>query len=76
MHLLPRDSTAGANDLSSDLNQDARLAILRQTDAGIPTRMALFASVLGVAHKVRPSLREADWHRPKYIGPNDASFYS
>ncbi|MCW5220734.1 aspartate carbamoyltransferase [Verminephrobacter aporrectodeae subsp. tuberculatae] len=76
MHPLPRDSTAGANDLSNDLDQDVRLAIFRQTDAGIPTRMALFASVLGVAHQVGSSLRDADWYRPKYIGPNDAPFYS
>lgn len=76
MHPLPRDSTASANDLSTDLNDDARLAIFRQTDAGIPTRMALFASVLGVADKVQASLRDANWYRPKYIGPKDATFYA
>jgi aspartate carbamoyltransferase catalytic subunit len=75
MHPLPRDSAAGANDLSTDLDSDDRLAIFRQTDAGIPTRMALFASVLGVADRVRDSLRDAQWYRPEYIGPRDASFY-
>ncbi|WP_374672599.1 aspartate carbamoyltransferase [Acidovorax temperans] len=76
MHPLPRDSRAGANDLSDDLNQDERLAIFRQTDAGIPIRMALFASVLGVDHLIPSALRDATWYRPKYIGPNDASFYT
>ena len=76
MHPLPRDSRAGANDLSDDLNQDARLAIFRQTDAGIRIRMALFASVLGVDHLITPALRDATWYRPKYIGPNDPSFYT
>jgi aspartate carbamoyltransferase catalytic subunit len=75
MHPLPRDSAASANDLSTDLDRDARLAIFRQTDSGIPTRMALFASVLGVADKVTGSLREAGWFRSTYIGPHDAPFY-
>ncbi|MER5637861.1 aspartate carbamoyltransferase [Kitasatospora sp. NPDC002227] len=75
MHPLPRDSRPGANDLSADLNQDPRLAIFRQTDAGIPARMALFASVLGVADEIRGSLREARWYRPSFTGPDDAPFY-
>src|SRR3546814_3870858 len=49
MHPLPRDSRPGANDLSTDLNDDPRLAIFRQTDNGIPIRMAIFAEI-GRAH--------------------------
>ncbi len=75
MHPLPRDSSEGANDLSTDLNRDARLAIFRQTDAGIPIRMALFASILGVSDRVPSSLSKAGWYRPTYIGPDDAPFY-
>jgi aspartate carbamoyltransferase catalytic subunit len=75
MHPLPRDSRTGANDLSTDLNRDPRLAIFRQTDAGIPVRMALFASVLGVADQVPHTLRKATWYRPDYVGPDDAPFY-
>lgn len=41
MHPLPRDGRPGANDLSTDLNHDPRLAIFRQTDNGIPVRMAI-----------------------------------
>lgn len=75
MHPLPRDSRPGSNDLSTDLNRDSRLAIFRQTDAGIPARMALFASVLGVEDEVRRSLRPAGWYRPRYTRPDDAAFY-
>ena len=53
MHPLPRDSRPGANDLSVDLNHDPRLAIFRQTDNGIPVRMAIFAVLLGVEGLVR-----------------------
>jgi aspartate carbamoyltransferase catalytic subunit len=76
MHPLPRDSRDGANDLSNDLNGDPRLAIFRQTDAGIPTRMALFASVLGVADQVEASLRPTSWYRPVWTRPDDAAFYA
>jgi aspartate carbamoyltransferase catalytic subunit len=75
MHPLPRDGRAGANDLSTDLDGDPRLAIFRQTDAGIPTRMALFASVLGVADQVEASLRPTFWYRPASTRPDDAPFY-
>ncbi|MBT2399358.1 aspartate carbamoyltransferase [Streptomyces sp. ISL-100] len=75
MHPLPRDGRPGSNDLATDLNDDPRLAIFRQTDAGIPMRMALFASVLGVADAVRGSLSPATWYRPDYTGPEDAPFY-
>ena len=75
MHPLPRDSRPGANDLSDDLNGDPRLAIFRQSDAGIPVRMAIFATVLGVGELVFKDMRDACWRSPKYIGPDDASFY-
>ena len=76
MHPLPRDSRAEANDLSTDLNHDSRLAIFRQADNGIPVRMAIFAVLLGVEHLVERSLRDTTWHHPCYIGVDDAPFYS
>jgi aspartate carbamoyltransferase catalytic subunit len=75
LHPLPRDSTPGANDLSSDLDRDSRLAIFRQTDAGIPIRMAIFAILLGVDHLVARSLRDATWTSPPRLGPQDAAFH-
>ena len=75
MHPLPRDSRQGANDLSDDLDQDYRLAVFRQTDSGIPTRMALFAAVMGVIDGIEGTFRKAGWYRPEHIGPNDAPFY-
>ena len=75
LHPLPRDSTPGANDLSSDLDRDSRLAIFRQTDAGIPVRMAIFAILLGVDHLVGRSLRDAPWTSPARLGPTDAAFH-
>ena len=66
MHPLPRDSRPGANDLSTDLNHDSRLAIFRQTDNGIPVRMAIFAVLLGVETLVQHSMRRLPvvglWH--------------
>jgi len=73
MHPLPRDSTPGANDLANDLDRDPRLAIFRQTDAGIPVRMAIFAVLLGVDHLVPASLRDARWISPARLGPRDVS---
>ncbi|RKP51952.1 aspartate carbamoyltransferase [Pararobbsia silviterrae] len=74
MHPLPRDSRPGANDLSTDLNHDPRLAIFRQTDNGIPVRMALFAVLLGVESQVQHSMRDATWRHPAFLGPDDAIF--
>ena len=71
MHPLPRDSRAGANDLSVDLNHDPRLAIFRQTDNGIPIRMAIFSVLLGVEGLVEQSLRPVSWRPPARIGPDD-----
>jgi len=75
MHPLPRDSREGAHDLSVDLNDDARLAIFRQTDNGIPVRMAIFAVLLGVEHQVQHSLRDVTWSPPTHVGPHDAVFH-
>ncbi|GAB7536187.1 aspartate carbamoyltransferase [Burkholderia sp. 22PA0099] len=75
MHPLPRDSRPGANDLSTDLNRDPRLAIFRQTDNGIPVRMAIFAVLLGVDHLVQHSMRDATWRAPVHLGPEDAVFH-
>jgi aspartate carbamoyltransferase catalytic subunit len=75
MHPLPRDGRPGSHDLSVDLNNDPRLAIFRQTDNGIPVRMALFASLLGVAGQVANSLRDTTWKVPRFIGPDDALFH-
>jgi len=72
MHPLPRDSRPGSNDLSVDLNRDPRLAIFRQTDNGIPVRMAIFAVLLDVDHHIETSMREARWVSPKRIAPNDS----
>jgi aspartate carbamoyltransferase catalytic subunit len=76
MHPLPRDSRPGANDLSTDLNNDPRLAIFRQTDNGIPVRMAIFAVLLGVENQIQHSLRDATWRSPQYVGPYDAPFHT
>lgn len=75
MHPLPRDSREGANDLSTDLNHDPRLAIFRQTDNGIPVRMAIFAVLLGVEELVQHSLRDVTWSPPSHIGPDDSVFH-
>lgn len=75
MHPLPRDSREGANDLSVDLNDDPRLAIFRQTDNGIPVRMAIFAVLLGVEGLVQHSLRDVTWSPPSHVGPDDSIFH-
>jgi aspartate carbamoyltransferase catalytic subunit len=75
MHPLPRDGSPGANDLSTDLDGDPRLAIFRQTDNGIPVRMAVFAVLLGVQGLIARNLRDATWISPHRIGPGDAEFH-
>ncbi|MEH1030729.1 aspartate carbamoyltransferase [Micromonospora profundi] len=71
MHPLPRDSRGGASELADDLNSRPELAIFRQTDNGIPVRMALFALVLDVADQVADTDREARWYRPERFGVLD-----
>ncbi|WP_339090234.1 aspartate carbamoyltransferase [Variovorax paradoxus] len=75
MHPLPRDGRPGSHDLSVDLNNDPRLAIFRQTDNGIPVRMAIFATLLGVDKLVSRSMRDAAWTPPSHIGPDDSVFH-
>lgn len=74
MHPLPRDSRDGANDLSTDLDRDPRLAIFRQTDNGIPVRMAIFAMLLGVENQVAHAMRDVTWRSPYPVGADDAVF--
>ena len=57
---------------NQDLNTDPRLAIFRQTDNGVPVRMALFAQLLGVDGLVQRSLRDATWRSPAQVGVDDA----
>jgi aspartate carbamoyltransferase catalytic subunit len=75
MHPLPRDSRPGANELDADLNGHPELAIFRQTDNGIPIRMALFALVLGVADRVEEDSRDVRWYVPKRLGTKDTLDY-
>lgn len=75
MHPLPRDSRPGSHDLGTDLNTDPRLAIFRQTDNGIPVRMAIFATLLGVDKLVQRSMRDAAWLPPAHIGPDDSPLH-
>ncbi|CAM3880668.1 aspartate carbamoyltransferase [Vreelandella rituensis] len=71
MHPLPRDSRPGANDLNVNLNGDPRLAIFRQTDNGIPMRMAIFATLLQVENLIEENMRPVRWFVPKQIGVLD-----
>jgi aspartate carbamoyltransferase catalytic subunit len=72
MHPLPRDSRLGSHELVDDLNRLPNLAIFRQSDNGIPVRMALFALVLGVADRAEQAAREVTWFVPATIGRYDA----
>ncbi|TLF53782.1 aspartate carbamoyltransferase [Halomonas urmiana] len=74
MHPLPRDSRPEANDLDVDLNGDPRLAIFRQTDNGIPVRMAIFATLLKVEEHIERDLRDVPWFVPPTVGVDDATF--
>lgn len=73
MHPLPRDSRPDANDLDVNLNDDPRLAIFRQTDNGIPVRMAIFATLLEVEELIEQDLRPVRWFVPPRVGVNDPS---
>ncbi|MDQ0315947.1 aspartate carbamoyltransferase [Amorphus orientalis] len=59
LHPLPRDEVFG--ELSTDLDGLPNLAIFRQTDNGVPVRMALFALILGVADTLTDHFREPTW---------------
>ena len=64
-HPLPRDSRHGADELSHDLNDHPNLAIFRQTDNGIPIRMALFALTLDVVDEIKKTARPVNWYLPR-----------
>lgn len=61
LHPLPRDSRPGSNEIDVDLNDHSQLAIFRQTDNGIPIRMALFTLALGVSDQIHESSRPVNW---------------
>ncbi|MGY0399157.1 MAG: aspartate carbamoyltransferase [Ostreibacterium sp.] len=65
LHPLPRDSREGAFDLSTDLDDDARLKIFTQAANGIPVRMALFVHCLGLADKVGNDFQPSIWAKIK-----------
>jgi len=62
MHPLPRDSRHDSYDLSTSVDDLPGLAIFHQTDNGIPVRMAIFLTALGVSEEaVRMTLRQRPW---------------
>lgn len=61
LHPLPRDSRPGSNEIDTDLNNHQQLAIFRQTDNGIPIRMALFALTLGVTKYIHQDSQPVHW---------------
>ncbi len=65
MHPLPRDSRPEANELDTDLNDLANLAIFRQAQNGVLVRMALFALTLGVEDKLTQFEQPVTWHTNK-----------
>ena len=71
MHPLPRDSRTEANELDNDLNLNPNLAIFRQTDNGIPMRMAIFATLLKVDDLIEKDLRPVRWFVPSQTGTLD-----
>jgi len=67
MHPLPIDNRPGAQEFNDALHGHPKLAVYRQTDNGIPIRMALFALVLDVADKVHDTAKDALWYHPERI---------
>lgn len=69
MHPLPRSSTVG--ELATDLDTSPDLAIFRQTDNGVPIRMAVFCAVFGIgADLIAASLDEPNWPLRKREAPD------
>lgn len=62
MHPLPRDSREPAQELSEDLDGNPNLAVFHQSDNGLLVRMALFALILDVAHKVEDYSAPVGWY--------------
>jgi len=71
MHPLPRDSREGGGDFSHNLNGLENLMIFKQSDFGVPVRMALFAMVLDVVDKIKDFEGNISWHVPKRIDPEN-----
>ncbi len=65
MHPLPRDSRPEANELDTDLNDLANLAIFRQAQNGVLVRMALFALTLGVEDQLTQYEKPVNWFTNK-----------
>ncbi len=65
LHPLPRDTRDGAYDLSTDLDDDARLKIFTQAANGIPVRMALFVHCLGLENEVGKDFQPSPWAKIK-----------
>lgn len=68
LHPLPRDSRDVYCELDADLNNHPNMAIFRQTDNGIPVRMALFSMILGVDHIVQNYEKRPMYYVPKSFG--------
>jgi aspartate carbamoyltransferase catalytic subunit len=65
MHPLPRDSRPEANELDTDLDELANLAIFRQAQNGVLVRMALFALTLDVDQQLHQHEKNITWFTPK-----------
>lgn len=65
MHPLPRDSRPEANELDTDLNDLANLAIFRQAQNGVLVRMALFTLTLGVEDQLTQHEKTVNWYTNK-----------
>ncbi|MEW5423214.1 aspartate carbamoyltransferase [Amorphus sp. 3PC139-8] len=59
LHPLPRDEVFG--ELATDIDPLPNLAVFRQTDNGVPVRMALFALILGIADSYQDHVRAPAW---------------
>jgi aspartate carbamoyltransferase catalytic subunit len=73
MHPLPRDSRMQTAEIAHDLDDHPALAIFRQTDNGIPIRIALFALVMGVEQNLFVDTQQVSWYVPERIGVRDAA---
>ena len=63
MHPLPRDSSLKKPEISEDLNFHPKLMIFKQSDNGIPVRMALFALILGLTEEqIFAASQDVPWH--------------
>ena len=69
MHPLPRSSDFG--ELSTDLDRSPGLAIFRQTDNGVPIRMAVFCTMFGLeTRSILASFSQPKWMLRKRSDPD------